>query len=252
MRTLFRGVAVDVARAEASRFRRPLLFVHGLWTGSWIWQGFMGYLAHRGWDSWAPSFLEDERAGTDRVPLLVDLCRTLPAPPVLVAHDAGAHVAADLAAAIAAPALVAIAPLLSRRDVGRAGVFTWPRLWRARLLGATVPPPAGGAAAEYCERFDLLRPDSAALFRRLAAASLPRAERPSLAIGSAGDRTSRAADIERLARERGWAFHRHDGRGHFPTAEPGWERLADEVHRWLVRTLGEELLAFLDEGDGDE
>jgi hypothetical protein len=28
---------------------------------------------------------------------------------------------------------------------------------------------------------------------------------------------------------------------------PGWEHLADDVHRWLVRTLGEKLLAFLDD-----
>jgi hypothetical protein len=32
-----------------------LLLLHGFWTGSWIWQPLVTYLAHRGWESWAPS-----------------------------------------------------------------------------------------------------------------------------------------------------------------------------------------------------
>jgi len=252
MRTHFHGVAVDVARAEASRFRHPLLLLHGLWTGSAIWRGTMGYLAHRGWDSWAPSFLEGDHPIADRGPLLIDLCRTLAAPPVVVGHDAGAYLATDLATALDLPAVVAVTPLLSRRDAGRAGIFAWPRLWRARFFGATLPPPAGVAAAAYKAAEDVVRPDSAALFRRVAAASMPGADRPSLLIGSAGDPITDPGDVERVARERGWSFHRHDGRGHFPMVEPGWERLADDVHRWLVRTLGEELLVFLDDGEDRE
>ena len=246
MRTHFHGVAVDVARAEASRFRHPLLLLHGLWTGSAIWRGFMGYLAHRGWNSWAPSFLEADHPIADRGPMLVDLCRTLPAPPVVLGHDAGAHLATELASTLDLPAVVAVTPLLSRHDVGRAGVFAWSRLWRARL-SATLPPPVGAAAPAYRAAGDVLRPDSAAFFRRIAAASLPRANRPCLLVGSPGDRITDAAEAERVARERGWTFHRHAGRGHFPMVEPGWERLADDVHRWLVQTLGEALLLFLED-----
>jgi hypothetical protein len=39
------------------------------------------------------------------------------------------------------------------------------------------------------------------------------------------------------------------GHGHCALIEPGWEALADGVHRWIVRTLGAHLLAFLDEDD---
>lgn len=131
------GLAVDVVRAESARFRHPLLLLHGLWTGSWIWSGFAAYLAHRGWESWAPSF-----AGVaDRRRQLMEVCRALPAPPVILAHDAGAVTAVKLAAEVAAPAIVAITPLLSRRDGGKPGVFSHPQFWSARLLAGVVKPP---------------------------------------------------------------------------------------------------------------
>jgi hypothetical protein len=57
---------------------------------------------------------------------------------------------------------------------------------------------------------------------------------------------------ERFARACGWSFELHDGAGHFAIASAGWERLADRVHRWLVRSLGEELLLFLDDEDEPE
>jgi predicted alpha/beta hydrolase family esterase len=213
----------------------------------------MGYLAHRGWDSRAPSFLEgDICMPADRVAWLVAHCRSLPAPPVVVAHDAGVHLAIQLAASIQLPAVVAVTPLLTRRDAAPAGLFAWPRLWRARLFGATVAPPNGFRRAAGLDAADELRADSAALFRELASAALPRPLAPSLLVGSSGDSLTDADALERLGRERGWAFLRHAGRGHFPMVDPGWERLADDVHRWLVQTLGEALLTLPDDDAAGE
>ncbi len=80
------GVTVDVVRAESSRFRHPLLMLHGLWTGAWIWRDFAAYLAHRGWDAFAPSFLTDvvARDASERLRMLEEIARTLPAPPIVV------------------------------------------------------------------------------------------------------------------------------------------------------------------------
>jgi pimeloyl-ACP methyl ester carboxylesterase len=248
MRFSFQGVPVDMARAESSRFRHPLLLLHGLWAGSWVWRGFMGYLAHRGWDSWAPSFLEAEAdPSVGRVETLLALCRTLPSAPVIVGHDAGARLTVRLAADVGAPAMVAITPLLTRRDAPRPGLLAWPRFWRARLFGTGLRPPGGRARALYCDHPDMLRADSASLFRELASGSLGRPAASALIVGSSGDAITSASDLERLAHERGWAFLRHASGGHFPMVEPGWERLADDLHRWLVQAIGEQLLAFVDE-----
>lgn len=250
-----------MARAESARFRHPLLFIHGLWTGSWVWHGFMGYLAHRGWDSWAPSFLEGTAAPSeDRVDQLIALCRTLPSPPVIVAHDAGAMVAIRLASAVGAPAVVGIAPLLSRRDAPTGGIFAWPQFWTARLFGRELAPPTGAGRSLFLDprldQPDSLRSDAGPMFRQLASAVLGFPEEaiapPMLLIGTTGDAITSAEHVEQLAARRGWSFHRHSAATHFPMVVSGWERLAHDVHRWLVRTLGEQLLTFLDEeGDGE-
>jgi len=55
------------------------------------------------------------------------------------------------------------------------------------------------------------------------------------------------AAMRAVATRFGWTRRAYAGRGHFPMLEPGWENVADDVHRWIVQTLGAELLAFLDE-----
>jgi len=249
------GLTVDVVRAESARFRHPLLLVHGIWTGSWIWSGIAAYLAHRGWESWAPSF-EGEAAGgsLDRVAQLVELCRALPAPPVLLAHDAGVVIAAKLAARVAAPAVIAVTPLLARLDGGNLGIFAHPQFWSARLLGRRVQPPRGRPARLMLEGLageaSRLRPDSGRFLRSFLDGTerLPQVVPcPGLLVCCPDDLLMPAIQGERLARRCDWSFDLHGTTGHFPMKAPGWEQLADRMHRWLVRTLGEDVLALLDD-----
>ncbi len=258
MRLSFGSLPVDMVRAESARFRHPLLLLHGLWTGSWIWREFQAYLAHRGWESWAPSFLEAPAASfaTDRVEWLVDACRTLPAPPIIIGHDAGAVIAATLASRVEAPAVVAIAPLLASVDSGAwGGLYAWPRFWAARFLGGPVSPPRHALARTFgAKRAGSWLPDSGALFRALASGALrfpTEAPCPSLLVCAEHDPLVSPIAAERLARRLGWAFQVH-GSSHFPMLEPGWESLGDDLHRWLVQTLGERILAWVeDDSDGE-
>lgn len=261
MRIFPAGVAVDVVRAESARFRHPLLLVHGLWTGSWIWSDFAAYLAHRGWESWAPSFLDGGAGGdsADRRHQLLEVCRALPAPPVLLAHDAGVVTVAKIAVGIGAPAIVAIAPLLPGADGGESTIFSRPQFWPARFFARRVNPPRGHAArvllAGLTDDASHLRPDSGPFFRSLLAGAerLPDdVPRPGLLVCSRNDPITPPIQGERLACRFDWSFHLHGTPGHFPMLAPGWEELVDHVHRWLVRTLGEKLLTFLDDGLDDE
>jgi pimeloyl-ACP methyl ester carboxylesterase len=45
----------------------PILFVHGLWAGAWIFREWLELAASRGWDAWAPNLRgrEGSRPGTD-------------------------------------------------------------------------------------------------------------------------------------------------------------------------------------------
>jgi pimeloyl-ACP methyl ester carboxylesterase len=250
------AMIVDVVRAESSRFRNPLLFVHGLWTGGWIWRQLGPYLAHRGWDSWAPSFLDDESPPdvSVRLAALLEICRALPAPPVLIAHDAGVGMAAVLAREIDPPAIVAIAPLS-----GGFSVFRYPQLWRASFA-TRVAPPGGSAATRLfsgvpADDRPRLRPDSGRFVRALASGRLRVADRtsaPGLVLYSEHDAVVPVRTALRLAARRAWSVDVHESAGHFPMLAPGWEQLAARVHRWLVQAIGADLLVWLDDERGEE
>jgi non-heme chloroperoxidase len=255
MRTHIGALPIDVTRPESAKFRRPLLLLHGLWTGGWLWEPFATYLAHRGWESWAPILT---RVPPAEVPdVLERVVRALPAVPILVAHDIGAVAAAACAARVAAPALVAIAPVVSPADAGgRRGFFAWPQFWRARLGGARVHPPRGASGRALLARASpwrgRLEVETGARFRAVAAGALRLPDAlaaPGFVLGGAHDAIAPAGVLDALAARYGWERRTYSGRGHFAILEPGWETLADDVHRWIVRTIGAELLAFLDEDD---
>jgi pimeloyl-ACP methyl ester carboxylesterase len=248
-------MTVDVVRAESSRFRHPLVMIHGLWTGGWIWRQFAAYLAHRGWDSWVPSFLDGSPPSDarDRLHALRAVCDTLPAPPVLIAHDAGTELATLLSREVVVPAIVAIAPL------GRySSVFSDPQFWSARLFARRVHPPHGLLATRFCaglEDRDVagLRPDSGPFFRAVARARPGmRGTTPGLVVSSSRDSIAPVTSSEGLASALGWSFDVHETTGHFPMLSAGCEALADGVHRWLVRTIGAELLVWLDDENAEK
>ncbi|MCC6766938.1 MAG: alpha/beta hydrolase [Deltaproteobacteria bacterium] len=256
MPTDLSGITVDVARAEASRFRHPLLLLHGLWTGGWIWRDFSAYLAHRGWDAWVPSFLSGREApGVEsRRRALLDVCRDLPAPPVVVAHDAGLVFADLIARDLPLPAIVAIAPLALRRPA----VWNRPRWWSAALGGDRVAPPEGAADpfASGISEADVrrLRTDSGELFRRVGLREREpgRLVLPGLVVAAEADPAARLADCRGLAAQRSWDLRIQAVSSHFPMLGRSATRLADSVHRWIVRTLGADLLAWVEDDEPDE
>ena len=48
-----RGLYVESWMPERRSRRRPLLFIHGEMTGSWIWERYLSYFASRGWEGHA-------------------------------------------------------------------------------------------------------------------------------------------------------------------------------------------------------
>jgi pimeloyl-ACP methyl ester carboxylesterase len=256
MRTYVGSIPVEVVRAESARFLRPLLLLHGLWTGGWIWQPLAGYLAHRGWESWAPSLLEGEPSWSDHEAMVVSLAavaRALPAPPIIIAHDVGVVAGTILASMVDAPAVIAVAPVVPPVDAGGSrGVFGWPRFWSARLRRTWVHPPRSRRARSLFGPRERLRPEPGTIFHALATSRARLPERTSargLIVSGGRDGLSPPRLMERLAARFSWDRQVYPDRGHPLLLEPGWEAVADDLHRWIVRTMGAELLAFIDEDD---
>ncbi len=224
MRTHVAGYAVEVTRPESPKFHHPLLLLHGLWTDAWIWERFATYLAHRGWESWAPALTA--ATAIDSAPALAPIIAALPSTPVVIAHD----VATLGAAACAARGIV------------------------SAVVATHVASPRGSAArvflGEAITHRERLRDDSGPAFRAVASGGVrlpPRIDVPGLVVGGERDVVAPDAAMRAVATRFGWTRRAYAGRGHFPMLEPGWENVADDVHRWIVQTLGAELLAFLDE-----
>ena len=50
------GIYVETHQPERRSRKPPLLLVHGVLTGSWLWSGFAAYFAERGWEAHAMNF----------------------------------------------------------------------------------------------------------------------------------------------------------------------------------------------------
>ena len=87
--------------------------------------------------------------------------------------------------------------------------------------------------------------DSSAVARELesGAITVPTCGRmPTLVLAGATDQLAPPSDVERLAVQVGARFRCVNGASHAMPWEPGWEQRVAEIHRWLIQTLGDELL----------
>jgi pimeloyl-ACP methyl ester carboxylesterase len=264
-------LGVLVTAAESERFAAPLLLLHGLWSGAWVWSRMASYLAHRGWESWAldrldgPEARESAAAGPDLLGRCQGVARAMPAPPVLVAHDAGAVIALRIAAALGSPAVALINPVLPGRAARRLAFGDLRRTLTA-LRGRSLEPPSGpGAGADLVD----CRDEATRAFVRARLVAEPgrvvydllkgrlgdddvRDLPPTLVIGGNRDATLPVATIAGIARGLGGDDAILDG-GHWLPVEVSWQSTANCVHRWVVRTLGEPFLLMRElEEEGEE
>ena len=264
------ALGVRVTRAEAERFAAPLLLIHGLWSGSWVWERMAGFLGHRGWESWALDLpgrpgaptAEQGDVPADLLAHIETVARAMPGPPVLVAHDAGAVLALQSAAAVEARALVLINPTLRGQDARRCALGGLGRTVRA-ILGARLDPPTGMIAATYHGRVTNavrqtldgnLVPESGRLVYDLLRGQLdeklPASLPPALLIGGARDPVHGPAVLTESARRLGAAQVVVEGT-HWLPIEERWRETATCAHRFIVRSLGGPLLLLRDEEADD-
>ena len=254
MRSRVGQLPVEITRPESPKFHHPLLLLHGRWSGAWVWERFMPFLAHRGWESWAPSLLESDaqRSLPELAAAVQQVARAMPGAPILMTHDAGIVLAADLVPRVGVPAVAALAPVLVATPgspLGRArGWLSWlrpaPVAAEAAALARSADAFVGGVAGAR----ERLVPD-ATLTTAVGGAGATvdfAAGLPGMIVVGATDAIA-AGDAAGLARRAGWEMRAYRDRGHLLQLETGWEEIGGDLHRWIVRTLGAPLLAMLDD-----
>src|SRR5262245_41904136 len=231
--------------AESARYSTSLVFLPELWAPARVWLPAASFFGHRGWEG---ELVELRGAGAlaQRTAAVIEHIRPLQHPPVLIGHGAGALVALEAARAGAVSAAVLVAPLVP----GSTGVRILTRRWdalAALALGRAIPPPRAGAARRaFGETPADLDVESAraVLDAVRGRPSLAPLAVPTLVVAGERDPLLPPAAATALASSLAADHITIPGASHWPILAPGWQRTVAEVHRWLVRRLGEALLDF--------
>jgi len=250
-------LTAETLPAEGGRYAAALVCIPGLWAGSGIWRGFASFLGHRGWEC----HLLDVRGVPGglgaRAAAVRAYATALPAPAILVGHDAGGLVALAAAAHGATAAVVLLTPLAPGSRAARRLVLA-PRTLLALLVGSPVPPPAGSAAAAWADMPAGLRaslgPEGAAAVREIVWGRVrptPARGMPALVVAGACDPLLPPPAADALARAVGAELRMLEGADHWPLGGARWQPAVTLVHRWLVQRLGEPLLETYAEAMAD-
>ena len=246
--------------APAGRARsRPVLFVHGMWGGSWYLHNYLHAAAEAGWDAWAVNLRGHGESpapeGLGRVGLLdyvadVRRCLDRLGEAVLVGHSMGGLITQKVAEGGGVAAVVALASAPPRGI----NALYWPVLSR---MAAYVPAMLGNRA------FVASRPDADFLFlnrlspeqrdwafprfgaesgcaaRELAlgrlAVDAASVRCPILVVGAEHDRITPAALQRRIAGRYRAEYQEAAGHAHMLMLEDGWERPFKDVLGWMER-----------------
>jgi len=240
-------LTAEFGRPESTKFTAPLVLVHGLWDEPGSWRRFTGFLSHRGWSCVAVGWPERVRSASlvEREAMLRQAIDALDDRPVVLGHDMGGLLA--LRTADASRAAIALAPLVPGLPMPIAQAGTWLQ----RVRGASLSPGRAFASSYPAAR----QTEDPAVLRDLAdgpaagTASGPSATL-ALVVAGADDPVSPPESVRSIASAFGAAIEVIAG-AHALHIDDGWEVTAGLIHRWLVKSLGEDLLALYEEAWAD-
>jgi pimeloyl-ACP methyl ester carboxylesterase len=254
----------DLPGPEVVRRPLPIVFLHGLWAGAWIFGAWLAPAAARGWVAFAPD-LRGRSEGRDvgdlgRVGLgdfASDLARVLhdTGPAVVVGYSMGGLLTQMVMSDPDARDLVAAAVLLCSvppRGVVAVSGSVLARAWRylpALIAADPMLPTRADADAMLMNRlsiedrnrwFPRFAADSGRAARQIAVGAVsvdPSAARaPVLVVSAEDDRISPPSIQPKLAARYGAERMVVPEHAHLVALERGWERTESDILDWAERT----------------
>jgi pimeloyl-ACP methyl ester carboxylesterase len=255
-----RGLYIESWLPERRSRRKPLLFLHGELTGSWLWERYLGYFAGRGWEGHAlnlrnhywsstadpaqlsfDTYTEDVVAALDRMGPNV----------VVIGHGMGGLLALKAAERMPMSGIVLVSPELPRELRPPARSYELreiPEVYGRSLIGWETLPERLLRDHRDLNLADVLRiqhllgqkPHEAGAARRqmLAGVSVDRRGvdgLPRLVIGGGLDRTVTADDAERLASWLDAEFEPFGAHSHYGlvVGESSFQQVAEAIRGFL-------------------
>jgi pimeloyl-ACP methyl ester carboxylesterase len=252
------GLDVCRVRAIGRPAPVPLLFVHGMWGGAWVWERWLSFFAARGWDAYALNLRGRARSRpvadigrvvlADYVDDAASAARRL-GHVIVIGHSMGGLIAQALAARIDPIGVVALTPAAPRgiwalrsAALVMATLRHLPALARSRPLMpsrrlmtrlALGELPPGEREAVYRR----LVPESARSARDIAlrgvAVDADAVRCPMLVVAAGRDRITPPSVVRRVAHRYGATLYEYPELGHMVPVEPRWRDVAFDVSAWL-------------------
>jgi pimeloyl-ACP methyl ester carboxylesterase len=240
---------------------RPLLFIHGAFTGAWCWEEhFLPFFAEAGYASYAVSLSGhghsrgreylDSMSIADYVADVVEAVAGLPAPPVLIGHSMGGFVVQKYLEEHEAPAAVMMCsvPPQGLMSAGFGLMFSNPNLMTDlnRLMGGGPVALDSLREALFAQPIavdDLSRfyrwsqPESHRAIWDMTLFNLPHPSRmaniPLLVLGAEHDHLIPPSLVEMTADRYGVEAEIFRGVGHGLMLERDWRQPAQRILNWL-------------------
>lgn len=240
---------------------RPLLFVHGAFTGAWCWsEHILPYFAKRGFRACAVSLSGhggspgrerlDSLSIGDYVNDLEQAVGTIGGDPLLVGHSMGGFVVQKYLehASVPGAVLMASVPPRGLLPASIALAFSKPGLFAdvnsmmrhgrvspAALQQALFASPV--AADKLRAYYRLMQPESQRAMWDMTFFNLPRLARercpPMLVLGAECDILVPPSQVEEAARAYGTEAEIFPAMGHVMMLDAGWQKVADRIIEWL-------------------
>lgn len=265
MVTTLSGLAAEFFPPETAKFKRPLLLVHGPWTGSWCWREWATHFANLGWECWAINWpgRQDSGSAQELAALTFDRCvedvrraiRTLSSP-VVLAHSFGGLIALKAAYQEPVSALIFLSGPLTLRAADSKALRPF-RLKYSPLIFLRRPFLLQekdllsfwlSSVPQSRQRsiISTMVPESAVLIRDLLLGSPERKDpplsSPALLVGGLEDALIPIRALRERAMELGAERLEYPNHGHWLVGEDNGEHIVRDIHRWVIRKLGQEIL----------
>lgn len=253
------GIYVETHQPERRSRKPPLLLVHGVLTGSWMWSAFAAFLAERGWEAHAmnlrghyTSDLADleETSMHDYADDIGVAIRQLGRPPVVIGWGIGGLAAMIYAQRHEVLGLVLLAPsppaaALPRRPVahelkGVPPVYDaqwWGWIAPTEQLREWMPDMSDADLEKMQEMLAGARESGRARLERMRGVEIDtgRIAVPSLVIGAGLDDVIQPSEAQRTADLLGATYEYFPSASHFGLVmgSQSWPQVAGSVLGWL-------------------
>lgn len=253
------------------KMTKKILFIHGMWSGSWVWDKYTDFFTQKGYDCDAytlayhnvsPNDQPDKHLGTISLldyaeELETYIRKNYDSNPILIGHSMGGLLAQILGARCMANRLVLVAPgapagvpsltFSAFRSIFWA--FTKWGFWRkphrppfrtvVYFLLNLVPPE------EHKDVYNQLVYESGRALWEVGFPFLDQAKAayvdeskidcPVLIISGKDDRIASALVIKKIAYKykRIATYKNYENHTHWLISEPGWKIIADDIDNWL-------------------